>query len=403
MPANRKAQIERINQVSAMARTSWIALLGYLAFIGVTLLGVEDADFFVPSRQTQLPLVNVSIPTASFFIFAPILAAALYIYLHIILLKLWDAIADADTPRIDGHPLGDHLNPWLVNDWALTRKGGPYTPARPFLALGNVASFLLVWAAGPSSSSASGGAPCPPTTSGSPSSSPPASSSPSMPASPVGALPAVGCPASAATRPPGPGGEVALALIFVLATIVVSWLRTEGGSDHLAGRLIDFGERLSGQPVFAREEDQADWIADAPWIPKLDWFDVTSAAPVIGRWIKPGAPWNPLARTDLAGVELVALPDGWRTRETARQAYREAWCRRAGLDMAVCGLPSRPRRAALCITRRRAWRMVRRASDLPRCPLYRRLCLSGRALRLRLGGRAPQQHRRSATPRPIRP
>ena len=47
MPANRKAQIERINQVSAMARTSWIALLGYLAFIGVTLLGVEDADFFV--------------------------------------------------------------------------------------------------------------------------------------------------------------------------------------------------------------------------------------------------------------------------------------------------------------------------------------------------------------------
>ena len=99
MPANRKAQIERINQVSAMARTSWIVLLGYLAFIGVTLLAVEDADFFVPSRQTQLPLVNVSIPTASFFIFAPILAAALYIYLHIILLKLWDAIADVTDPE----------------------------------------------------------------------------------------------------------------------------------------------------------------------------------------------------------------------------------------------------------------------------------------------------------------
>ena len=59
-----------------MARTSWIALLGYLAFIGVTLLAVEDADFFVPSRQTQLSLVNVSIPTASFFIFAPIVASS---------------------------------------------------------------------------------------------------------------------------------------------------------------------------------------------------------------------------------------------------------------------------------------------------------------------------------------
>lgn len=82
-----KAQIERINQVSAMARTSWIALLGYLAFIGVTLLAVEDADFFVPSRKTSLPLIGVDIPTASFFVFAPILAAALYIYLHIILLN----------------------------------------------------------------------------------------------------------------------------------------------------------------------------------------------------------------------------------------------------------------------------------------------------------------------------
>jgi hypothetical protein len=70
-------QIARINQISAIALTSWLALLGYLAFIGVTLLGVEDADFFVPARQTDLPLVDVAIPTFSFFLFAPILAAAL--------------------------------------------------------------------------------------------------------------------------------------------------------------------------------------------------------------------------------------------------------------------------------------------------------------------------------------
>ena len=90
-----KAQIDRINEISAMARTSWLALLGYLAFIGISLLAVEDADFFVPTRRTDLPLVGVAIPTFSFFLFAPILAAALYIYLHIHLLKLWDAIADA--------------------------------------------------------------------------------------------------------------------------------------------------------------------------------------------------------------------------------------------------------------------------------------------------------------------
>ena len=79
MTDSEKAQVERVNQISAMARTSWLALLGHLAFIGVTLLAVEDADFFVEARQTKLPLVGVAIPTFSFFVFAPLPAAALYI------------------------------------------------------------------------------------------------------------------------------------------------------------------------------------------------------------------------------------------------------------------------------------------------------------------------------------
>ena len=339
MTANRKAQTERINQVSAMARTSWIALLGYLAFVGVTLLAVEDADFFVPSRQTQLPLVNVSIPTASFFIFAPILAAALYIYLHIILLKLWDAIADANTPKIDGHPLGDHLIPWLVNDWALTRKGPPYTPARPLLALGNAASFLLVWAAGPLVLAGFWWR--------------------SMPAhdewltvllaaclllSLHAALTSWRTARAWLARPrrdppARPWWRSPPTLALILATTVVSWLRTEGGADHLAGTLVDFGERLGGRQVFDDDSAQEDWIAQANWIPKLDWFDVTNEAPFIGRWIDPEIPWNPLARTHLAGVEMVPLPEGWRTTDDARQAYREAWCRREGLDMTVCSAP----------------------------------------------------------------
>jgi hypothetical protein len=74
-----------------VARTSWLALLAFLAYIGITLLAVQDPDFFVPSRRTDLPLVGISIPTFSFFLFAPPLAAALYIYLHIHLLRLWDA------------------------------------------------------------------------------------------------------------------------------------------------------------------------------------------------------------------------------------------------------------------------------------------------------------------------
>ena len=115
-----------------MARTSWIVLLGLLAFIGVTLLGVEDADFFTPSRQTQLPLVNSPSLRRSFFYFAPALGAALYIYLHIHLLKLWDAIADAPI-RLSRRPAARRtiLHPCIVNDFALTLKGESALRPRP--------------------------------------------------------------------------------------------------------------------------------------------------------------------------------------------------------------------------------------------------------------------------------
>ncbi len=96
-------QIARINELSQTARTTWFALLGYLAFVGVTLLGVEDADFFIDSRQTDLPLVGGAIPTSSFFKFAPILGAALYIYLHLHLRKLWEAL-HAPPPKPGAAP-----------------------------------------------------------------------------------------------------------------------------------------------------------------------------------------------------------------------------------------------------------------------------------------------------------
>lgn len=44
-----------------------------------------------------------------------------------------------------------------------------------------------------------------------------------------------------------------------------------------------------------------------------------------------------LAPADLASVEMVIRPDGWRDVEVARRAYRETWCKREGLEMAVCG------------------------------------------------------------------
>jgi hypothetical protein len=64
--------LDRIAEIARNVRATWFILLGVLAFAGVTLLGVEDADFFAVGRQTALPLVGVEIPTRSFFRTAPV-------------------------------------------------------------------------------------------------------------------------------------------------------------------------------------------------------------------------------------------------------------------------------------------------------------------------------------------
>ncbi|MCB1372002.1 MAG: pentapeptide repeat-containing protein [Rhodobacteraceae bacterium] len=310
MPADSKTRIERINQVSAMARTSWIALLGYLAFVGVTLLGVEDADFFVPSRQTQLPLVNVSIPTASFFLFAPILATALYVYLHIILLKLWDAIADLEDPVIDGQPVGDALVPWLVNDWALSVRGGPFLPARPLRALGNLASFLLVWAAAPL------------------------------------ALFFFWWWSMPAHRP--------FLTLFLAACFLIALTAGITGWQTAHAWLSGNRPPPSGQsPLWtalrellrsrdpARARALAAAFRDSLRRHAALWaLGLLLAYVSLVRTVWPTADRPPLARANVSNVELVDLPAGWRDWETARTAFRETWCRREGLDMSVCGQPS---------------------------------------------------------------
>ena len=140
--------IARINDLTRVAKANWFSLLAYLAFTGVTLLGVEDIDFFLGSRQTQLPLIGVQIPTREFFLFGPILGAALYAYLHIYLAKLWEALAVAEA-RPGGEPLAVQVAPWLVTDLGLAMRRDGAFRIRPFDWLSHIASLLLVFLAGP--------------------------------------------------------------------------------------------------------------------------------------------------------------------------------------------------------------------------------------------------------------
>ena len=143
-----EAQIARIDTLTATGRANWLFLTGYLLFVLVTTLSTEPIDFYVQGEETELPIINVSIPTISFYCFAPILAAALYVYLHLHIRKVGEALT-SPMPRRGGVPLERRIRPWLLNDYVLLRRRDGAIEQRALDRLVGLTIQLLVWWAGP--------------------------------------------------------------------------------------------------------------------------------------------------------------------------------------------------------------------------------------------------------------
>ncbi|MGF1446175.1 MAG: pentapeptide repeat-containing protein, partial [Pikeienuella sp.] len=148
--AEQQARIEEIGQ---NARASWFGLLALLAFVGVALLAHQDADFFVPDRQTTLPLIGIDVPVRAFFAVGPPLVAVVYAYFHLYLLPLWAEIGRIGARHSAGGPVAERVFPWLLVGaafWLRSRRRRDR--CAPDQALGGISAALslaLSWAAGP--------------------------------------------------------------------------------------------------------------------------------------------------------------------------------------------------------------------------------------------------------------
>ena len=358
--------IARIKALGETARATWFVLLGYLAFVGLTLLGVQDLDFFSAASRTQLPLVGIAIPTMTFFLVAPVLGAALHVYLHLYLLKLWEALAEA-PPRGRHMWLGDIVFPWLVNDWALRQRPDEAIRTRPLDRLGNWVMAAVIWLAAPVVlgwfwwRSATAHDPWLTLVIA-------AAFGISLYASFRGWRQARACLRHAGRTPTAPRRwRVRLwrwAVLPLAATVLVvtSWLRTEGGLDHYADRVIAFSGPWVGLTFRDTLDDRGGWI---------------SAAEVREAWIRERFPtlasvsllnddgrirWTPIARIDLIGAEIAARPADWVGRDTAEGRFRVDWCRDRGVPADASALaPHAPfQRAA-----RDAWCGARFIDDCP--------------------------------------
>ena len=288
--------VARINTLIRTAKANWFGLLSYHAFIGIALMGVKDADFFILSRETQLPLVGISVPTSLFFYVAPLCGAALHVHLHIYLLKLWRSLAEAgDT--INGQPLGEHVSPWVVVDMALWKR----PEARHSYALANLSSFgtivLLFYT------------------------------------SPIvlfffwyRSL---------------PKHDEVLTLLFCglpLVATVYATLHSLRTLDRAAKRLITPGKTLKTSAfvvIFALGLCTHGWMKTEGY-ERGDWI-ANILSPIYGA----DQGTNHLYPANLAGVDFIGMPDGWTDYDTQEREFRRNWCERHGMAMAVCGMGPR--------------------------------------------------------------
>ncbi|NVO24896.1 pentapeptide repeat-containing protein [Donghicola mangrovi] len=326
-PEATDAQIARIDALTATGRTNWFALLAYLAFVIVTTLGVEDVDFFVDSRQTQLPIVGVSIPTFSFFIFAPVLGAALYVYLHLHIRKVTEALGKpplGPPPLLDGTPIETHIKPWLLNDFVLRQRRDGAVSARPLDTLSWLTTWALVWFAGPFVLGLMWWRGWP---------------AHNLLMSAINALclmVAIYASALSWTKMRSDAGRrMTPGVIFTSAVcgllcLPVAWL-TAANSKGIAEWVIAYDKSADGSTRTWAERQEA-WVRNKSDDPERTIYDKIR----IWSWDN-GTELLQLDSPDLSEAPLSVLPPEHADLNTARHRYRVQWCQRYGLTPEVCG------------------------------------------------------------------
>lgn len=118
------------NEASGPARNAWLAFIGLLAYLLVTLAGITHVDLLLNSPVT-LPIVNVKIPLFSFFPTAPFLLLLVHLGLlvqHVMLAQKYQhffaAIDNSEKRQTDDHP-----DRQLVHNYVFSQMlAGPKPP-----------------------------------------------------------------------------------------------------------------------------------------------------------------------------------------------------------------------------------------------------------------------------------
>jgi len=137
--------LKTLEEASRNARKIFQVMLIACAYSLLTIFSTKDAALLTNSSSSPLPIIQTGVPIAGFFVVAPIILFAAYLYFHIYLQRLWEGLADLPAIFPDGRPLDKRAYPWLLNGLVRSHFKLLRSERPPLSRLQAFVSILLAW------------------------------------------------------------------------------------------------------------------------------------------------------------------------------------------------------------------------------------------------------------------
>ncbi|MBV8520291.1 MAG: pentapeptide repeat-containing protein [Acidobacteria bacterium] len=135
------------SRLSKKASATFTFLSLAVLYCWVTIATTTDARLLTNYVSSPLPVIQTPIPLFLFYIVAPFVLAALYLYLHLQLQDLWEEIATLPAVFPDGRSLRKKVHPWLLTSLLQRRPGDAHHSVGG--SVQTFISWILAWGLAP--------------------------------------------------------------------------------------------------------------------------------------------------------------------------------------------------------------------------------------------------------------
>ena len=106
--------LERVAEISKSATVAFIGMLAACGYSWLTIATTSDPRLITNSSTSPLPIAGTDVPIVGFYSAAPLVVLGAYLYVHLYLQRLWQALSKLPAVFPDGLPLDEKAYPWLM-------------------------------------------------------------------------------------------------------------------------------------------------------------------------------------------------------------------------------------------------------------------------------------------------